>query len=474
MNSITRGIVLAGLALGCSNTPAHAASAGMTGHSGKDPKYDCSACHDGGVSDPQVTVTGPVTVDIDSTITYTISVHGAPGNVGGFNVAASAGTLGIADDDARIVDRELTQRASRVADDAGTVHFRFRWRAPDTPGTYTLFVAGVLGNANGQPTGDSALQTDLKINVIDRSAAANEAPLAHLQVPRAALVGEKVMLNAVQSKDVDGNIVSYEWNFGDGEIQTGQRAAVLHEYSTPGVYTPELTVTDSDGSTGSALAQIEIKAPDQSDKKNRPKAVSGGPYDVAFGEPVQFDGSESRPSHKEGQIVAYEWDFGDGYQGSGVTVSHYYALPARYVATLTVWDDRGLPSTAKALVQVRQGERPRLRGFLVPDKVLLKDDQPQPHILSMAVDIAGLGEGESRCGVVYLQRNKQPYEHQTVCLVGSKHQRIIFNYVFTQNDTPSVTWTAYMVLEPTLESQRQTKTTSVKISDSEQSKALKS
>ncbi len=465
--------------LGClatwyGNAPLHAASSGTTGHSGKDPGQDCSTCHFGGAVNPRITVAGPVTVDIDSTVTYTLSAHGTPGNVGGFNVAASAGKLVAVGADTRLVDSELTHRSNHIADDAGTVRFKFHWRAPDTPGTHALFVASVLGNADGQPTGDSAAYSDITINVIDRSATANEPPLAHLQLPPSALASEKVMLKALQSKDVDGRIVSYEWDFGDGEIKTSQRAAVVHEYSTPGVYTPQLTVTDNDGATGSALAQIEITTPDQGDTKNRPKAVPGGPYEVAFGEPVQFNGSQSRPSHKEGQIVAYEWEFGDGYQGSGATATHFYERPARYVATLTVWDDRGLPSTANAIVRVHQGARPRLRGFQVPDKVLLKDEQAEPHKLSMFVDIVGLGDGESRCGVVYLQRNKQPHEQQTVCLVGPERQRISFDYVFTENDTPSVTWTAYMLIEPDMVSKRQTKATNVKIGDGEPSKASKS
>ena len=35
---------------------------------------------------------------------------------------------------------------------------------------------------------------------------------------------------------------------------------MVHTYMTPGIYTPLLAITDDDGSTGSAVAQIVITA----------------------------------------------------------------------------------------------------------------------------------------------------------------------------------------------------------------------
>ncbi|QCF37473.1 PKD domain-containing protein [Salinivibrio sp. YCSC6] len=57
-----------------------------------------------------------------------------------------------------------------------------------------------------------------------------------------------------------------------------------------------------------------------------------------------FDASGA--SDTDGQIVSYQWDFGDGYQGSGVTASHQYGTAGTYSVTLTVTDDQGLTSSA--------------------------------------------------------------------------------------------------------------------------------
>ncbi len=58
------------------------------------------------------------------------------------------------------------------------------------------------------------------------------------------------------STDVDGTIVSSEWNFGDGNIGTG--ATTSHEYAAPGTYVVALSVTDNKGATTSSTNDVTI------------------------------------------------------------------------------------------------------------------------------------------------------------------------------------------------------------------------
>lgn len=70
---------------------------------------------------------------------------------------------------------------------------------------------------------------------------------------------DNLQFDGTGSEDLDGSIASFEWNFGDGAAATG--AAATHTYSTPGTYTPELTVTDDKGSSQSmALPAITVTA----------------------------------------------------------------------------------------------------------------------------------------------------------------------------------------------------------------------
>ena len=57
----------------------------------------------------------------------------------------------------------------------------------------------------------------------------------------------EVHFNASSSTDPDGQLVSYDWEFGDGS--TGSGRMVTHTYQDPGAYTPTLTVTDDRGAT---------------------------------------------------------------------------------------------------------------------------------------------------------------------------------------------------------------------------------
>jgi PKD repeat protein len=66
-------------------------------------------------------------------------------------------------------------------------------------------------------------------------------------------------------------------------------------------------------------------------------AHPGGPYTGGEGAAVAFDGSGS--SDPLGGTLQYEWDFGDGNTGTGVSPSHTYADNGLYEVKLTVTAD---------------------------------------------------------------------------------------------------------------------------------------
>jgi len=63
--------------------------------------------------------------------------------------------------------------------------------------------------------------------------------------------------DATASGDTDGTITSYAWDFGDGHNGDGANAS--HTYASPGTYAVSLEVTDDDGATDVATANVTVE-----------------------------------------------------------------------------------------------------------------------------------------------------------------------------------------------------------------------
>jgi PKD repeat protein len=92
-----------------------------------------------------------------------------------------------------------------------------------------------------------------------------QAPVASFTYsPLYPVCNETITFNASDSYDPDGNIVSYQWDFGDGNITTVNDPIITHIYTTANStvnYTVTLTVTDNDGLTNSTTATVMVTNP---------------------------------------------------------------------------------------------------------------------------------------------------------------------------------------------------------------------
>ena len=82
-------------------------------------------------------------------------------------------------------------------------------------------------------------------------------------------------------------------------------------------------------------------------------ALTSSPNPGSAGQAVSFNGTQS--SDVDGDIAAFNWDFGDGTSGPGATPVHTYTTAGSYTARLTVTDGEGATGTATALVTVKVG-----------------------------------------------------------------------------------------------------------------------
>jgi len=139
------------------------------------------------------------------------------------------------------------------------------------------------------------------------------------------------------SYDPNGLIVSYLWNFGDGAAGEGPQAT--HVYKEDGEYTVLLTVIDNQGISGSSSLMVQaLNPPPTATFSYSPKSKMEDKYIVGTLEWITFDASESAD---DGEVIAYNWNFGDGETASGKVVEYRYLYAGTYNIVLIVTDNDG-------------------------------------------------------------------------------------------------------------------------------------
>ena len=177
-------------------------------------------------------------------------------------------------------------------------------------------------------------------------------PVADANGPYSGITGEAISFSAAGSEDLDGEILEYRWSFDDG---TGSffEENPSHTFTDPDTYTVSLTVTDNDGLTHTATANCVVELP----PNVMPTANANGPYEARVKDEVSFSSTGSDDS--DGEIVSYEWDFGDGSPTSSETnPTHVYEEAGDYTVTLTVTDNREGVDTDEAVCTISKRPLP--------------------------------------------------------------------------------------------------------------------
>jgi len=205
---------------------------------------------------------------------------------------------------------------------------------------------------------DGQLYSD-PITVVIRSV--NNPPFADAGPDKQGVVGVPVSLDGSGSSDPNGDPLTYQWSVASAP--NGSTASISNPTSVnpsftpdfPGTYTIQLVVNDGRVNSAPDTVRIDVIQPNRN-----PIANPGGPYTGVVGVPVQLNGSGS--SDPDGDPLTYDWQFGDGTTGSGVTPVHTYSSPGLYTVTLTVQDGKGGSSSAQTTADITI-PGPSITGF---------------------------------------------------------------------------------------------------------------
>ncbi len=85
--------------------------------------------------------------------------------------------------------------------------------------------------------------------------------------------GDSVTFDASESYDYNGEIASFQWDFGDGVTDTGK--VITHKFLTDSVFTVKLTITDNENKTASAQSNVFVVT--TGEKLSKVKIVTESP-----------------------------------------------------------------------------------------------------------------------------------------------------------------------------------------------------
>jgi PKD repeat protein/KaiC/GvpD/RAD55 family RecA-like ATPase len=219
---------------------------------------------------------------------------------------------------------DLTNAVTRYATNQSMNqnYIEFNITAPYAPGIYNFTVNARITSLAAKTTTENQ-----NIQVVVKT-----PPTAvFTSSPKPALTLQSVRFNASNSLDLDGQIMNYLWDFGDGMNATGKTTS--HTYTDNANYTVELIITDDDGLKSSTQEVINIL--------NRPPTAQFTESAEIVDTDVIIHFNASLSYDLDGSITGYFWDFGDGTNTTSMTTNHSYQDNGNYTVSLTVTDDDG-------------------------------------------------------------------------------------------------------------------------------------
>ncbi|MEJ5311947.1 MAG: PKD domain-containing protein [Anaerolineae bacterium] len=138
------------------------------------------------------------------------------------------------------------------------------------------------------------------------------------------------------------DIIAWAWDFDDGHSASG--ADVTHTYTTDGVFTVRLTITDTCGYTATTTSVVTVNAPALVASFTQSTGLA------EIGATVYFTDTSTTDLPP---IVAWAWDFGDGSPLAFTqNANHAFDTENTFTVTLTITDTLGYSDSYRSTVRV--------------------------------------------------------------------------------------------------------------------------
>ncbi|WAC05253.1 MAG: PKD domain-containing protein [Methanoregula sp.] len=208
------------------------------------------------------------------------------------------------------------------------------WDNPEEPPKNITHVYSAPGNYTVTLTkGIVVLETEVTKTRVDYIIVTSPVPpVANFS---ANITSGKVPLAVAFSDLSSGSPTGWSWTFGDGAGSLDRNP--VHVYSSAGIYTVSLHVTNADGSdTATKVNYVSVSSPVPPVADFSANTTSGtAPLAVAF-----TDTSSGSPT-------SWSWNFGDGITTTDRNPVHVYSATGKYTVSLSVTNADGSDTITK-------------------------------------------------------------------------------------------------------------------------------
>ncbi|MGC8866449.1 MAG: PKD domain-containing protein [Bacteroidales bacterium] len=142
-----------------------------------------------------------------------------------------------------------------------------------------------------------------------------------------------------QALNTAPNVVSYAWDFGDGD--NGSGPAPVHVYASPGTYSVTLVVTNNNLCSNYITKAVPVIPTPSVNFTWNPQTCAGA--GVSFVNQTQGNG---------GTVTQYLWRFGDGNTSTQANPIHTYTSAGTYQVTLIAWNSNNCVDSLRKTITI--------------------------------------------------------------------------------------------------------------------------
>ena len=211
--------------------------------------------------------------------------------------------------------------------------------SPNVDGVHVTLALDIDGDGEDEMEGTSTWDDVYYAADNDNDNENNTAPIAQITELNSAALGIPLALDASNSSDADGDLLSYQWqiitspNASVATISNPTNKVASFTPDVPGDYRIQLIVGDGYTQSQPASAQISVANTEQTPVPNNsnhaPTAQIVEPTSVAVGMSLALDASNS--SDADGDLLSYQWQITAAPYGSVASIS----LPTNKMAAFS-------------------------------------------------------------------------------------------------------------------------------------------